>query len=804
MTTRHKRTLLLFTIFIVALIFRVAVIFRSGYPPTVSFDIGLHSSIINTIIEEENLPLWNPYHMGGEPLQNPPGFELFASLIVLLTGMQQIVAQTVIASFFSTFAVFPAYLISKKIFRNSVTGFLSVFLVTISIAGFEMLAWGGFPNLIAIQLIGIIFYLFLKNTDQPSYFNLFTAALLFGSLIITHPLSLFVFLVILTVYLALLLIGKALKLEGVYILKTTRFFFMSAALGTLFVSPWLLRVISFYYSMLSSGVFLGGIQENASLLLRNRLIYINALAVIGSIFLALFIFKKFRGRYIDRESLLLTVWYLAPLLLTQSYIVGIITDYPRFIYFAELPGLIILSAAVFFLFRYVAIAIKRFSAHEWNRVERAAFPIALLAILSVFYLTSPLSITQMEAIGVFLILSAIAFYLVAIKRFSAHEWNRVERAAFPIALLAILSVFYLTSPLSITPTQAIAKTDFYTTVRQPEVSVIDWIKQRTANSAILVADHPYGWWLSGVAERSTLTATPPEFLLYPNEIEVAESARILLETDYYINNGLLQVSEDGAYLARHNPIFAITKQGYSRPLFYFNDTETTIYFQRENLRGTIDLSDLHTIETAKMTSNENSAVLTITRKNDFLRVEKTLEVNRGVRFATLSYEIKIEDEETSIEWVRFILHPIWEGKVVLNQSMMGFYDIYGKVCGQTIFMEHYPKTKIYAADKMSSVEFLYTTEDDTFSKIKFLVGVFDAENMKYEEVLEKYEEFFRNPQQIVANLPIIARDYLEIIEIYNISFIISRNRETYPKFSSDPHFRVVYNNVDVAVFQVSE
>jgi len=137
--------------------------------------------------------------------------------------------------------------------------------------------------------------------------------------------------------------------------------------------------------------------------------------------------------------------------------------------------------------------------------------------------------------------------------------------------------------------------------------------------------------------------------------------------------------------------------------------------------------------------------------------------------------------------------------------MMGFYDVYERVCGQIIFKEHYPEVKkIYTTERISNVEFLYMTEDDSFIRIKFLVGVFDAENMKYDEVLETYDEFFRNPQQIITNLPIITWDYLEMIKSYNISFIICRDQEIYPKFSNDPNFQVVYNSVEVAIFKVVE
>jgi hypothetical protein len=197
-------------------------------------------------------------------------------------------------------------------------------------------------------------------------------------------------------------------------------------------------------------------------------------------------------------------------------------------------------------------------------------------------------------------------------------------------------------------------------------------------------------------------------------------------------------------------------------------------------------------------------ILTMTCENDFLKVEKTLEVHRGVRFAELSYEIKTEDEETGIGWVRFILH-IREGRMALNQSMIGLYDTYERVCGQIIFKEYYPKVKIYTIERMSSAEFLYTTEENSSIRIKFLVGVFDAENMKYEEILETYAEHSLNPRQIVEeNLPVISWDYLEIIKKHNISFIVCRDQEIYPKFSNDPNFQVVYNSVEIAIFKAVE
>ncbi|MDH5376637.1 MAG: hypothetical protein OEW95_12650, partial [Candidatus Bathyarchaeota archaeon] len=333
-----------------AFLFRVGVIFHDEYPS--SSDIGFHSSIINLILDEETLPLWNPYHMGGEPLATPPGYHLFASFIVLFTGMPLLVGQLLIAALFSSFAVFPTYLISKKIWRNTGAGFLAAFFVTVSSLSLEMLGWGGYPNVISLALILIIFYLFLRDTDNSHNFNLFTAALLFGSLILTHLFSLFVLFPVLILYISLLLIGKALKLARTKSLKAIRFCFIAVALGTLFVSPWLLRVSDFYLGMSSEGAFLGGLEENRNLILLNRYVDIKILVLIGAVLPTLFMLKASRGRYVDSESLLLITWYIVPLVMTQAYIFGIFVDYSRFMYFIDFPGILIFSAALFYLFRY--------------------------------------------------------------------------------------------------------------------------------------------------------------------------------------------------------------------------------------------------------------------------------------------------------------------------------------------------------------------------------------------------------------------------------------------------------------------
>jgi hypothetical protein len=747
---------LLIVIFSVAFFFRVAVIFHNEYPP--SSDIGLHSSILNLILDEETLPLQNPYHMGGEPLATPPGFHFFVSTIILFTGMPLLIAQLLTAAFFSSFIVFPAYLISKKIWRSSHAGTLAAFFAAVSALSLEMISWGGYTNIISLALLVLVFYIFLKDTKQPNNSNLLMGTLLLSGFILSHTFSLFVFFLILIFYLVFLFIGKGLKLKEIKLLKSLRFFIVTIIVGALLILPWLLRVLSFYTNASSDGVLFGGLEENKNLILANRSVDKIVLTLIIAVFPAFFMFKASRKRYADTGSLLLLAWFLVPVLLTQSQILGIFVDYSRFLYFIDFPGILLLSGGLFHIFRYSSIGINKISRIKWDWVKK--------------------------------IVPAIVF-------------------------VASLYIAIVLSPWSIFPSEAIERVDFYTTIHRPEATGLEWIQNRTADSSVLVADHLYGWWLSGVGKRTTLSAAGLEFLLYSHEIEVAKSAQRLLDTDYYIDNGLIQVREDGPYFPRHNPLFSIeTRSGKPYSLFQFQDNMTVLCYYQIDIQGqkeletNITLSDIKKIEASIISEDEKSTILTITRENDLFTVNKTLIVQRGVRFAELSYEIKTKNIQTNVSEIFFQIYT-QEGNETIppDLSMIGLYDPYQRVCGQAICSESIPTEITYKGveDEPTRFEMLYKFSRKPYMKIKMLVGVFDAENLSFpEEVEETYRELSGTPMASVTSDPVITWDYHQMVAEYNVSFVVCRDYMVYPKFSQDPKFRLVFKGDNVAIFQVAK
>jgi hypothetical protein len=744
--------LLLLLIFSFGFLCRVAVVFHNEYPP--SSDIGFHGSIINLILDTGELPSWNPYHMGGEPLATPPGFHFFVSTLILLSGMPLLLAELITAIFFSSIIVFPAYVIAKRIWKSPNAGLLAAFFATISALSFEMLSWGGYTNVVSLALIVTIFSLFTKDLEKPNHLHLLMGVILFGALTITHTFSLFVFFPVLALYLVLLLIGKALKLKEMKIWSMLRFFVVSVALGVLVVAPWVLRVFSFYADASAGGGLFEGLEANRDLILANRSIEPVFLTLIVVIIPTVLMLKESRNRWVDSVGLLLMAWYFVPIVMTQAYVFGIFTDYSRFMYFIDFPGVIIIAGGLFYLFHYSSLGIERFATIKWNKIKKTLPAIASLAMLFIFI--------------------------------SVSLW-------------------------SIFPSEAMKRVDWYTTIQQPEASAIEWIRNKTPEDSVLVADHLYGWWLSGISKRTTLSAASLEFLIYSHEVEVAKAAQFLLDTNYFIDNGLIQVRDDGPHLPIRNPEFSIeTWDGTVYSLFEIHDNRTQLVYEWSNENGTkvtthMFLSDMEMVEPTVLVADDNSAKLTTTYEDEFSTVKKTVSVQQGVRFAEVTYDIHVKSHETNLFNI-FLPIIMEEGNVTIEPSLswFGFYNPFNKMCGQVIFQEDMPvEITPEMEDTPIRVDLLFREPWERSINIKMLVAVFDAQNLSYpDQVNSKYDELATSPLEVVTSEPVTAWEYTDMLKEYDVSYVVCREQDTYARLSADSKFQRVFIGGDVSVFQV--
>ncbi|MEJ2243046.1 MAG: hypothetical protein P8X87_00715 [Candidatus Bathyarchaeota archaeon] len=736
--TKHKGFLLLLAIFCFALTFRAAVIFHNQYPP--SSDIGFHGSIINQILENGALPEINKYHMGGEFLATPVGFHFFVSTLMLFSGMPVILAELVTAIFYSAIIVFPAYIVAKRIWKIPYAGYIAAFFASISALSFEMISWGGYTNVISLSLIIMIFYVFLREKDNPTSKHLIIGTLLSGAMILTHSFSLSVFMPILAVYLVFLIVGKLRKKQKMQISNMLKFFVITIGLGTALVSPWILRVIEFYLGASSEGALTGGL-DNKGIILANRTVEPVILLLIIAVVPALFMLKYNRYRMVDKSSLLLFAWFLVPIIMTQGYLFGIYTDYSRFMYFIDFPGIIIISAGLLYLNRYTILAIDRYLKTGWKKVKK--------------------------------ILPTITFVIAIFVFITASLW-------------------------SIYPEDARIRADYYTAVKQPEVTTLHWIALNTPKESVMVADHLLGWWLSGIGQRPTLSAAGLEFLIYDHELKVAQAAHLILDTNYQINNQFIKINEDGPYLSRHNPEFSYEKwAGEAFGLIWFDNNQTVIEYNNEKLKLTEMQITRNTLE-----YDENLAVMSTTFENKLFTVTRTVQVQKEEKFAKLSYDIQSSEIEV------FDLNLIMKTKAdfpldEVNSSMIGIYNWFEKT-GGLIVLETEP-TDISYPFNTKECQLLYKTQNSQIT-VKMDVSVFDIGTIIYTDFKDfLLDEYLNETSNIIPNYePVTVWEYTDMLEEFDVSYVVCRDSDVYMKFAQDSRYRLVLNCGHVAVFEVTK
>ena len=260
-----------------------------------------------------------------------------------------------------------------------------------------------------------------------------------------------------------------------------------------------------------------------------------------------------------------------------------------------------------------------------------------------------------------------------------------------------------------------------------------------------------------------------------------------------------------------NPEFSIeTENGKVYSMFDFQDDGTELVYEWTEENGTTVsaheiLADMKMVEANVLVANENSANLTVTFEDELAVVTKIVTVYQGVRFAEVSYNIEVKSSRTNL----FNIHlPIYvsEGNVTIDSSlsMFGFYDPFTRMCGEVIFQDDMPaEINPIMKDAPYRVDMLFRHPWKQNINIKMLVGVFDAQNLSYpDQVKNRYYALALSPQKIVTSKPLMTWDYKQMLQEYDVSYVVCRDQDTYVRMSADPQFRKVFNGGDVTVFQV--
>ncbi len=757
----NKKYVLLLLIFVFSFIYRIVLMFWQGYPP--GADIGLHASVINSITHSGNTNfLYDYYQMGGGQSLTFPGYHIFTSAMILMTGMSDYVAQAVIVCLFSSLIVLAAFLITKTVWNES-AAFIVAFLVAISRFDVEMIMWAGYPNVITLLLIPVTFYLFLRREKFSLMPFLVSSSILVGSIFLTHSLSaaIFVGITVVTVFFALI----APKTFGTT-RKNVLYWLLPIFGGTFLVSPFIASAVPAYLSANSSFSTVNAIDQA---ILATRILPLYVIEALFACLLPYFLLsKKYQRRFLSLPSFLLIMWLLVPLVLTQGYLVGFYVDYNRFLYFLILPIIILFAVMI----------------HHGS---------AYFAHLTDVYhtLTSQIRKTKRAA-----------------NKWATRISTRItHKNIYSISVLGFILIFLLAPlPIFLTPWQGVTIQSFYQVMDNPGYQAIQWAKQNTAPGSVFVSDALYGWWLGGFAERPTLSAVPPQYLTVDSELAPATVASNLLDTDYVIDNGYIQVREDGGYIGRHNPEFLADLNWTYFPFsfFQFNDSEITLLSQNGGSVQSTDVTQIPVVGMQLVGAQTDSPSIIVNKANGDFNYSEILTVTKGVSFANMTIVVQSNNQNDSLDWINFILNS--QGEFLQpSGNTVAMLDIGMKEVGQLVFAQSQPQISSYNTQNPCIVQLSYNLQGKSTAEMQILVGIYQVSEVNIENQTSLNATVnvnAQNPQTANNPLPLTTFDYREAMQANSISYIANRDSELNPKFANDPAFNLVFINPEVAIFKI--
>jgi hypothetical protein len=735
----------------VAFAYRFMLMTINIYPP--GADIGLHESVINTITSQKTNFFVNYYHMGGGLSATNPGYHIFTAYVITLTGLPDYLAQALVASVFSALLVACAFLLVRQVWGEA-AAYVTSILLTFSASDINILSFGGYPNVVALALIPTIFYLFMQTSKISSKSYAIAASILISAIFLTHVFSAFIFVAITLV--ALLASGVLWKKTGLK-KKQAISWVIPIIFGMLLVSPYLVTAVPIYFGSQSS--IIGAVSGVSQAVVETRLIPLEIPILALAAAAMFFIFSRYlKGKFLTVPSVLFVSWIVVLVLGTQSYLAGVFLDYQRFIYFLSVPIFVCLALIVVYS-------------------PKAALRAARIA-------SGKLKVqTQLR------------------------PRSKHLKTIITTLLIIVLLLVCVSSPLFAKLQDGLKGENFFKAMDSPHYQAIQWIKQNTPQGSVCVANDSFGWWLSGFAQRPTLSASNPEFLILQHELEPAKVASNFLAADYTVDNGLLEVQQTGIYANDNkHQILAILQGSTVRPLvFNLNDTGISLMYRENGSPLQLAMPSFTDSQTS-VTNSSDKASFTITRENKYLTVTEQITVYRGVDFAQVSFAVKSKANGLYFDWLHMPFQS--RGFPVQTSNAIAIVDNTLHMVNQFVFPNMQLGTDAFMQENPDSYELVYNLGGNSTADINFFVGLRQFNPDLELTQLNYLNSFIKNNTQNYFNktvdLPLSCFDYRAAIKQWNISYIAISDATQISRFTNDPTFSLVFKNDGVAIFKTHE
>jgi hypothetical protein len=291
-----------------------------------------------------------------------------------------------------------------------------------------------------------------------------------------------------------------------------------------------------------------------------------------------------RTNEIEKQNVILLIsWLFTPILLTQSYLVGIAADYRRLWYYPALPTMVIASFGISFVAKIVHRNLTTVSKPDLE--------------------DSKARYARRNSIGDLTILLILTAIIISPGWWTIHDFKSAAR--------------------------------YYIHIRNPEYGMIRWIGERIPEGREIVSGGTIGWWIPGLSGRHVIPAVPTAFIGVSWQAKRAEDASFLIGSDEYeIANGELRIRDSNPHLSARNPLLEVWTERQFEEILSLNDQDIRLIEPNGN---EVALSELTSRTCSWGTLNENKVTLRTEYTGEDLTLVKSITLMRGGEIAKIEF-----------------------------------------------------------------------------------------------------------------------------------------------------------------------
>jgi hypothetical protein len=261
-----------------------------------------------------------------------PLYHLILDTFITFTGVtgtaQLLVMMKAVTALVDWLMIFSVYIVTSK-FLGKKTGVLAAAMLLLCFPIFELNSWGGYTSLLSLSFIMLmIMYL---SMPLKGIGNTLVAFIFAFSMVMSHQLATFLSVFILLPFIIVTLLKSKGKNSKALIAVV-----LGGALAFLIyyvgpILPYLKDLISILFFQIQPDLYQIPYVSFSGFTLNFGFLFIFAFAGLAVAFFEL------RKRKFLSFYLLLVLAFAVPLILSQSYLFGILLPYARFVYYLEAP-----------------------------------------------------------------------------------------------------------------------------------------------------------------------------------------------------------------------------------------------------------------------------------------------------------------------------------------------------------------------------------------------------------------------------------------------------------------------------------